>query len=75
MHKISPYRHYYTFRNTIYLLNKKHVPKKWILRNLIKQIMYFFIYPILNGQIRLRYKFMLLGIKDGIEKKYGRYEK
>lgn len=75
IHKMSPFRHYYTYRNSIHLYKKKYVPKDWMLRNALKQILFFFIYPALVGQIRLRYKYMVYGIIDGFKNKYGKYNK
>lgn len=70
----QPIRHYYAFRNSLFLLLKPYSPIKWkstiILLLLFKIIIYPFILP--NGRQRL--SFMVKGLKDFMRSKYGEYQ-
>jgi rhamnosyltransferase len=67
----SPIRHYYTFRNVIYLIGKKHPPLYWKLSNAVKLVLKYVCYRFLfeDGSVRLKY--MKLGIKDGVTGRLG----
>lgn len=70
----SPIRHYYQFRNVLYLFNRSYVPTNWKVRSVFKMIKRMFFYPfILNNGIE-RFKYMLLGIRDGFRKKMYRID-
>jgi rhamnosyltransferase len=70
----SPIRHYYQFRNVIYLFNRTYVPMEWKIRSILKMIFKMLFYPLFlnNGMDRL--KFMALGIKDGLINKMYRID-
>lgn len=70
----SPIRHYYQFRNVIYLFNRTYVPMEWKVRSILKMIFKMLFYPLFlnNGMDRLKY--MSLGISDGIRKKMYRID-
>ena len=65
----SPIRHYYQFRNFIYLCHLAYVPATWKVRGIFKILFKIFCYPILLGNGKERIIYMLLGLKDGIKKK------
>ena len=62
----SPLRHYYVFRNGIFMLKSKHVPIYWKLNDLIQLVRSFFIYLIFGPSKFLRFKMISRGIFDGI---------
>jgi len=70
----APIRHYYAFRNTIFLLSKNYAPLYWKLSSIVKLIFKIIVYPIMldNGKSRLNY--MVLGLKHGIKGRMGRID-
>ena len=42
----SPIRHYYQFRNTLFLLKRDYVPNYWKIKALVERGIEFFLYPI-----------------------------
>ena len=70
----APLRHYYAFRNALYLLNRSYVPTYWKFRSVLKIIFKLLFYPFIlnNGFDRLNY--MLMGINDGFRKKMYRID-
>jgi rhamnosyltransferase len=70
----SPIRHYYQFRNVVYLFNRTYVPIEWKIRSILKMIFKMLFYPLFlnNGMDRL--KFMALGVKDGLINKMYRID-
>jgi rhamnosyltransferase len=70
----SPIRHYYAFRNTIFLLGKKNAPLYWQITSVIKLILKFCCYRFLFKDGRDRHSFMLQGIVDGFKGKLGRID-
>ena len=71
----SPIRHYYHIRNLFLLLPRGYVPLYWKLSNLAKLIIKLVLYPFIFEDGKIRLKYMLQGIKDGILRKYGRIDK
>lgn len=71
----APIRYYYQFRNVILLSTRNYSPLYWRISMIIKVILKLFIFPLTIEDGRERLKFMLLGIKDGIARKYGRIDK
>ena len=65
----APIRHYYWFRNFLYLFNRNYVPTYWKLINAHKIIFRILFYPFFLNNGFERLKFMLLGLKDGFIKK------
>lgn len=62
----SSFRHYYQFRNILFMMNRRYVPLKWKISQIMKLIIKLFLYPfgLKDGFVRL--KFMIMGIKDSI---------
>ncbi len=71
----SPIRHYYHIRNLFLLLWRGYVPIYWKLSNLVKLFLKILLYPFIFDDGIKRVKYMLLGVKDGLLKRYGRIDK
>lgn len=67
----APFRHYYQFRNVLLLQTRSYVPFKWRVINLAKLLFKLFFYPFAFRDGKQRIKFMLLGIVDAMQGKYG----
>ena len=70
----SPIRYYYWFRNVLYLFNRSHVPTIWKVRSAFNMIFKLSFHPFILNNGFDRFKFMLLGIKDGFRKKMYRID-
>jgi rhamnosyltransferase len=70
----APIRHYYAFRNVLYLFDLSYVPTYWKIRSVFKIIFKLLFYPFILNNGFDRFKFMLLGIKDGFRKKMYRID-
>lgn len=64
----SPTRYYYQYRNYLWLLRIRYVPKMWKIKNAIRLICRPFYLPIYSKSINTCYKHMFKGIFDGITK-------
>ena len=71
----SPIRHYYHIRNLFLLFPRGYVPLYWKLSNLSKLVIKLVLYPFIFDDGKIRLKYMLKGVKDGILRKYGRIDK
>ena len=71
----SPIRHYYQFRNILLLSRAKHAPFYWKISNLAKIIIKLIFYPMFLHHGAERLRFMLLGIKDGLQRVGGRIDR
>ncbi len=69
----SPLRHYYAFRNCVWLFRQSTIPLGIRVNYLIKLIPKLFIYSVFSPEPVKQFKFMVLGIVDGLFKKMGRY--
>ena len=70
----APIRHYYAFRNTIFLLSKNYAPLYWKLSSIVKLIFKVIVYPIMLDDGKSRLNYMLLGLKHGIKGRMGRID-
>lgn len=68
----SPIRHYYQFRNFIYLLGKRYVPWRWKLKYLLIMGLKPFAYLALLDRKAVRLHYVCKGIKDGVTGKIGK---
>ena len=67
IHITPPYRMYYQYRNFIWLLRKKYVPRRWLRKNGVKYVLKIGYY-VIGGPDRLAYiKNIARGIRDGIK--------
>jgi len=62
----TPFRHYYSVRNTIYLLRCSYAPLFWKITAIPKIVFKILVYPFFLDQGFLRLKFMLKGVRDGV---------
>lgn len=68
----APFRHYYSFRNTIHLMKRSYSPWYWRLSSLAKMVFKLVVYPFAQDDGRARLGYMLKGIRDGVRGRYGR---
>lgn len=68
----SSFRHYYQFRNILFMMNRSYVPLRWKISQLIKISFKLIFYPLGLKDGRERFHFMLMGIKDFIVGKKGK---
>lgn len=65
----SPFRHYYYFRNAVFLMRRSYIPAAWKRQELLKAIPRYMLYSIFTSQ-RFRHSWMMLkGIYHGISGK------
>ncbi|WP_054886614.1 glycosyltransferase family 2 protein [Pseudomonas sp. NBRC 111130] len=68
----SPIRHYYQFRNFIYLLGKPFVPGKWKLKYSAIMLAKLCLIPLCFDRKVKRLSFAITGIKDAIRGAWGK---
>ena len=61
----APFRHYYSVRNTIYLVRKPYIPIKWKVLSMPKIFLKLVFYPFLLDNGYLRFRYILKGIYHG----------
>lgn len=69
----TPLRHYYSVRNILILGRRNYVPLSWKLKNTLGIFFKLIVYPWALGDGKLRFKFIIQGIYDGIKNKTGSY--
>ncbi|MCS6175145.1 glycosyltransferase family 2 protein [Shewanella baltica] len=69
----SPIRMYYQYRNYFALVSRGYVPFYWKLRNLVGYFMKFIVFGFLVKDSKVRRRYMLIGLKDGVCKVVGKY--
>ena len=62
----DPIRHYYQVRNTLLLFKRDYTPNYWKYSGLVKIIFKLVVYPIILDHGYERFRYILLGIKDGL---------
>jgi rhamnosyltransferase len=65
----SPFRHYYAFRNTLFLIRKSYPPIFWKVSSLMKLLLKYLFYRFLFNDGSERIFFMRLGIRDAFRGK------
>ena len=68
----APIRHYYAFRNGLFLLQRSYAPTYWKLSTIAKLAFKLVFYPIFLDRGSVRLKFMLRGLWAGMSGEYGR---
>lgn len=68
----SPIRHYYQFRNFIYLLGEACVPFKWKLKYSAIMLAKLGLIPLIFDQKMKRLSYSITGIKDAIRGSWGK---
>lgn len=66
----KPFRHYYSIRNTVYLILFGKAPFFWKASNSVKVLFKLTIYPISLPQGKERFSFIWKGLKDGVFKRF-----
>jgi rhamnosyltransferase len=69
----SPLRHYYAFRNCVWLFKQGYIPLGTRANYLVKLIPKLIIYSIFSPEPFKQFKFMVLGMLDGLFNKMGKY--
>lgn len=62
----NPIRHYYQVRNTLLLFKRDYTPFYWKYSGIVKIIFKLIVYPFTLNQGYERFRYILLGIKDGL---------
>lgn len=69
----SPIRHYYQYRNVLYMICRSYAPLKWKLSQLAKLPVKIVLIIFFLDKKRIRIKYAFNGIVDFIKNKYGAY--
>lgn len=67
----TPERHYYLFRNSIFLQQQSYVPINWKYKNILKLILTIGYFGVFHRQRVKHISNMYIGLKDGINKRLG----
>lgn len=70
----SPLRHYYMFRNAVWLYRRPGVPAAWKVADALRLVQRFFAYALLAKPRRRQLAMMLRGLADGWRGRMGRFE-
>ena len=68
----APIRHYYQFRNSIYLFFRSYIPIGWRIKRVFVNLFKLPIYSFLVGEGKLRRKYICMAFKDAASKKTGK---
>jgi rhamnosyltransferase len=68
----SPHRHYYAFRNSLYLLTQSHPPLKWKITVVPLLFFKILVYPLIMNNGLDRFRSMVSGLSDFCIKHYGK---
>lgn len=68
----SPHRHYYAFRNSLFLLCKSHPPLKWKFTILPLLFFKILVYPLIMSNGLLRFTNMVSGLSDFCLRRFGK---
>lgn len=70
----NPIRHYYHTRNLFLLSRRSYVPLYWKISNYAKLVFKLTVYPFVFNDGWTRFKYICLGIRDGLIGRYGRID-
>lgn len=70
----SPLRHYYQFRNSIFLFLRSSYPLRWKATEAKRKLGMLLVFGLLLPDRAAHLKMMLCGIRDGLRGRLGRYE-
>ncbi len=68
----SPLRHYYHFRNGVWLYKQKYISKNWKIADGIRLLLKFIFYSVFARPQTKHFKMMLLGVIHGITSRLGK---
>tara|TARA_B100000900_G_scaffold368071_1_gene345018 strand:- start:1894 stop:2745 length:852 start_codon:yes stop_codon:yes gene_type:complete len=66
IHIHHPKRYYHKYRNAILCFKKKYINRTWKILEFFKLIIKLFLYPIYSSNAILTFKYIILGIYDGL---------
>lgn len=69
----APLRHYYLFRNNVYLLSQSQMTRTWKLWSIAKLIFTFCYFGTMSDDRKAQRTMMLSGIRDGRKGQLGKY--
>lgn len=69
----APIRHYYVFRNWLFLMRLEYVPLNFKIRTLLRFIPKIIYFSLLSGSVKERTKYIFKGIFHGVINKGGKY--
>lgn len=69
VHRPTPFRCYFQYRNYFFLLRRKYVPLYWKLSNGVKFFIKFFYFPLVFSSKRSYISHIVRGVYDGLFKK------
>ena len=67
----TPERHYYLFRNSIFLQKQEYVPNSWKCKNILKLILTMGYFGVFHRYRAKHLSNMCIGVKDGVMNKLG----
>jgi len=67
----APKRHYYLFRNSMFLQKQKYVPRVWKLANIVKLLFTVCYFSLFSQQKVNHFKNMWIGLSDGLRGRLG----
>jgi len=67
----TPKRHYYLFRNSMYLQKQRYVPRVWKLANIVKLLFTVCYFSLFSQQKVSHFKNMYAGLLDGLRNNLG----
>ena len=70
----SPLRHYYHFRNAIWLYKQRYVPLHWKMADGFHLVRRYFFYCLFARPRRSHCRMMTIGLLDGVKSRLGRLE-
>jgi rhamnosyltransferase len=62
----SPERHYYVFRNSVMLRRMRHVPRRWIVNDMVRLVSMSIVFPLFAPDRLRRIALMARGIWHGL---------
>lgn len=65
----APFRYYYQYRNTLWLLRRRYVPMMWKIKSVLRRLLDMILVPIASKQGWEVLKYIMKGIRDGLIKK------
>ena len=71
----APKRHYYLFRNSLFLQKQRYVPRMWKLSNMAKLLFTACYFSLFSKQRASHFKYICIGLFDGINNKLGIFER
>jgi rhamnosyltransferase len=72
--RYAPIRHYYLFRNAIYLYTRTNFPLRWKFIDAYRLLGALFVFGLLSDNRRSRIRMMAAGIWDGLRGRLGPFE-